>query len=603
MRIGWLIRSLVGSGRFGGGLRLLGLSAIFLAGNAEAANKEYSFETNPVRLGQKALEEGKVADAKALFEEAIANEWEVPKAHAGLAEVFVRQGNPAEAEPLFRQSIAGGSTPEAHAGLGLLLLRLGRLDESKIEIDLALKEKSDLWDGQFAKALIAIQEKKFDEAKDLLEKGKKKSKGIKDGEDRYHYGLARLHFESGDLANAESEALLAMSQNQTDPAYTTLVADIYVKRGSPALAVQTYERVLGAPGASPTAPFYHQLGGLYEKIQEPNEALRRYQEAVKVDSLYAPALRDMGRLYLLGKVYDKSTVAYSRYVQLVPDDLDALVGFTRAALETRQFKSAHDASKKAFAMDSTRTDVRLLYARSAYQDRDRERSSQLYASVADTTLFEPVDFIRLGQIAFESKKFDEARVRLTQGIEKDTTSVEGYFTLGLLEMQQGKPDAAVTALERATALAPNFSPAPLNLGIALLQAKRPVEGIAALRQAQTLAPENVQVLISLAQALASADSVGSAITEYRRAIDLEPGNTKALRGLGFCQLKRQSYGEAVTALKEATAAEPQNADGWAMLGQAYLGLNDKLRAKQAAEKALAINPNHPTAKSVLDVSR
>jgi Flp pilus assembly protein TadD len=73
--------------------------------------------------------------------------------------------------------------------------------------------------------------------------------------------------------------------------------------------------------------------------------------------------------------------------------------------------------------------------------------------------------------------------------------------------------------------------------------------------------------------------------------------------LGFCQLKRQSYGEAVTALKEATSVDPNNADGWAMLGQAYLGLNDVLHARQAAEKSLAINPNHPTGRSVLQVSQ
>jgi cytochrome c-type biogenesis protein CcmH/NrfG len=311
----------------------------------------------------------------------------------------------------------------------------------------------------------------------------------------------------------------------------------------------------------------------------------------------------MGRLYMLGKVYDRSAAAYSRYVQIVPDDLDALVDFTKVALETRQYNAAHEAAKKAFSMDSTRTDVRLLLARSAYQDRDKERAAQLYATVADTTLYEPIDYVRLGQIAFESKDFETGRRRLNEGIARDSTNVEAYFTLGILELQSGKPEAAIPALQKASELAPSFSPAPLNLGIAYLQAKRTEEGIAALRQAQSLAPENPQVLISLAQALVSADSVTAAVTEYRRALDIEPTNTKALRGLGFCHLKRQSYGEAVTALKEATAADAGNADGWAMLGQAYLGLNDVPRARQAAEKALAINPNHPTAKSVMDVSK
>jgi tetratricopeptide (TPR) repeat protein len=572
---------------------------------SSAQKKEYSFETNPVRLGMKALDEGKVAEAKAHFEEAIANQHEVPQATYGMAEVYVRQGNNTEAEPLYRKALAEcspGSLPEAHAGLGLLLLRSGRIDEARIEIDQSLKDKDDLWAGQYAKALLAIHDKQYGQAKDLLEKGKKK-KGAKEGEDKYHHGMAKLAFEQGDLATAESEALLAMTQNPSNGDYATLVADIYVKRGSPALAIQTYEKVLATPGATPTAPFYYNLGALFEKIQEPNEALRRYQEAVKIDSTYAPALKEMGRLYALGKVHDKAAAAYGRYVTLAPNDLDALIQLSKSSLETRAFKNAHEAAKRAYAMDSTRADVRLLLARSAYQDKDKETATRLYSSIPDTTLYEAIDYIRLGQIAFEGEKFDQARAHLTKGVAMDTTNVEGYFTLGLLELRQNNPDAAVTALQKATQLAPNFSPASLNLGIALLQAKRPKEGIAVLRQAQSLAPENPQVLISLAQALVSADSVTAAITEYRRALDIEPGNTKALRGLGFCQLKRQSYGEAVTALKEATSVDPNNADGWAMLGQAYLGLNDVLHARQAAEKSLAINPNHPTGRSVLQVSQ
>ncbi len=595
------VNRLVAGGRFRVPALVIGLAVLGAAGSVHAQSKTYSYETNPVRLGSKALDEGRLAEAKAQFEEAIANQWEVAQARAGLADTYVRMGNPGEAEPLYRASIAAQPTAEGHAGLGILLVQLGRVDEAKQEIDKALGMKGDLWEAQFGKALIAIEEKQYDEARKLLEKGKKKKQGLKDGEDKYHFGMGKLLFAQGDLAGAETEALLAMTMNTTTPAFTTLVADIYVQRGVPALAIQTYQKVLAQPGATPTAPFMHQLGTLFEKIQEPNEALRHYQEAVKADSMYAPALRDMARLYTLANVYDKATVAYSRYVQIVPDDLESLVGFTRAALETRQYKSAHDAAKRAFAMDSTRTDIRLLFARSAYQDHDKERATQLYASVTDSTLFEPVDYIRLGQIAYEAKRFDEARAKLYEGTTRDSTAVEGFFTLGILEMQQGNPEAAVAALRKTVELAPTFSPGPLNLGIALLQAKQAEEGIAALRQAQTLAPENPQVLISLAQALVSADSVTAAIAEYRRAIDLEPTNGKALRGLGFCQLKRQSYGEAVTALKDATVADPQSADGWAMLGQAYLGLNDVLRAKQAAAKALAINPSHPTAKSVADI--
>src|SRR5688572_21473293 len=282
-----------------------------------------------------------------------------------------------------------------------------------------MKENDDLWVAQYSKALMAIHDKNFPQAKDLLDEGKKK-KGTKEGEDKYHYGMAKLAYEQGDMQTAESEALLAMALNPSQGDYATLVADIYVKRGSPALAIQTYEKVLATPGMTPTAPFYYNLGSLFEKIQEPNEALRRYQEAVKIDSTYAPALKDMGRLYALGKVHDKAAAAYGRYVSIVPNDMDALVQLSKSSLETRSFKMAHDAAKRAYAMDSTRADVQLLLARSAYQDKDKETATRLYSSMTDTTLYEAIDYIRLGQIAFEGDKFEEARQHLTKGVSMDS---------------------------------------------------------------------------------------------------------------------------------------------------------------------------------------
>jgi tetratricopeptide (TPR) repeat protein len=311
----------------------------------------------------------------------------------------------------------------------------------------------------------------------------------------------------------------------------------------------------------------------------------------------------MGRLYMAGTVYDKALLAYTRYVQTAPEDLEALTNLTKAALELKQFKAAHEAAKRAFAIDSTRVDLRLLYARSAAQDKDAARAAELYATVADTTLLESVDHVRLGGMDFEAKRYDEARTHLHAAVTKDSSSVEGFFILGLVELRRNDPEAAAAALQKASELNPKFAQAPLNLGIALLQAKRPVEGIAALRKAETLAPENPQVLISLAQALVSADSTAGAVEVYRRAIEIDPENARAHRGLGVCQIQAKNYGGAVTALKQATVLESGNADSWALLGQAYLGLNDLMHARQAAERALSIDSNHGTGRSVMDVVR
>jgi Tfp pilus assembly protein PilF len=84
---------------------ILGLVALllpFLSGASSAAKKSYSYETDPVRLGLKAVEEGRLDEAKANFEEALASEYETPKAHFGLAEILRREGLYADAEAKYR---------------------------------------------------------------------------------------------------------------------------------------------------------------------------------------------------------------------------------------------------------------------------------------------------------------------------------------------------------------------------------------------------------------------------------------------------------------------------------------------------------------------
>ncbi|MBD3162113.1 MAG: tetratricopeptide repeat protein, partial [Candidatus Eisenbacteria bacterium] len=94
---------------------------------AEAAKKSYRYEDDPVRLGMKALEEGKYGDAEDHFNEAIENEHQVYKARYGLGEILRLQGSYADAEPLYRQAIieknrltGNADYPEAHASLGMV---------------------------------------------------------------------------------------------------------------------------------------------------------------------------------------------------------------------------------------------------------------------------------------------------------------------------------------------------------------------------------------------------------------------------------------------------------------------------------------------------
>jgi tetratricopeptide (TPR) repeat protein len=575
------------------------------AAGASAQPPSYTFDVDPIRLGMKALEEGRLGDAKTRFGEAIDAGYQAYKARYGLAEIAVREGRLEEAEPLYRAALSGrveetgkADYPEAHAGLGLLLLREGRDLEASQEFIQAAAEKPGLWPALYGQARIFLKQGQLKEAKTLLDRGAKLD-GAKDGEDRYRFGIALYDIAVGDTAAAENEALVALALNPTEPEYGTLLASIYEKRNVPALAIDAYERALAAPGMTPTAPLLHDLGVLYQKVERYNEARDRYQQAVAIDSTYAPALKDLAHLYLLAKQYDRSAQIYLRYVLLVPGDVDALVELSQACGEIRMTAQALEAARAACAIDSTRTDARLAFARAAVQGRDKEaksRAAVTYAEFPDTSFWRATDHALFAALAIEAKDFPSARSSLGRAFALDPNLPEAYFQLGMLDLNTDRPDSAVVNLERAVALEPTSALYHLNLGIADFQARRTRDAIAPFRRALELNGELTVARVLLGQALAMSDSLGAAEVEYRKVLDVEPANARALRGLGFCAIRKARYAEAARMYEAAARAEPGNADGWAGLGNANLGLQNWEAAEAAFVKARAIDPNNPTMK-------
>lgn len=590
---------------------------IALVHTAAGSKKSYRYEDDPVRLGMKAVDEGRFDDARKLFAEAIENEHQVHKAHFGMAEVEAREQDYEEAEPLYRLAVieknkeTGSSDfPEAHAALGLVLLKLHRQAEASQEFQQALKEKGSLWEAHFGLARLLIDEGKLDEAGRHLEKGKGK-KGYQDREDLYRYGMALLQSARGDLEGAEKNAMAA-GLIYSDPEYSRLAGQILTKRGAPTLAIQYYEDLLAKPGSVILAPVLYDLAVLYqgEATRAPDQgartelytkALVKYQEAVKIDSTYAPAWKDMGTLYALAERHRDAAQSYLRYTQLRNDDMEGYLGLAASALEAGLNRPALEAARQAFRLDSTDVVVRLTLARAAYANNEKSQAQRLYATVQDTTRFEPKDHAQIGQMLVDSKQFDAAERSLRKALQRDSTLAEARFSLGLLYLNTGKPDTAVVQLKRATALRPEQPVYWMNLGIALMQLKQNREAIEPLRRAVQLAPSYVPGHSYLALALVNSDSLHAAITEYKAVLEQEPQNAAAFRGLGFCYLKRKDYGAAASVLREATNTDPGSAENWVMLGQAQALSGDNGAAIKSFEKAVQLDPTNARAKDGLKI--
>jgi tetratricopeptide (TPR) repeat protein len=578
------------------------------ATRSSATQRTYGLDEDPIRRGTKALAESRWSDARARFDEAVAADYKTDQAKYGLAEIAVKEGHPDQAEALYREALAvrfasGKEYPEASAGLGLLLFRAGRRDEAGRELDRAAAARPDLWDALYGQARLLLDAGKREEAKALLAKGADK-RGVAEGEDRYHYGMALLHLAEGDLDGAERDALIALHLDATDPEHGALVAQVYEKRNAPTLAIDAYEQALAAPGMTPTAPMLDGLGRLYQRVQRYTDARDRFVRALEVDSTYAPALRDLADVYRLAKQHEKAARIYLRYLLARPDDVDARVRLAESYLELGQFAPAAEAAKAATARDSTRTDVRFALARAGLRSTDsamRAEAAAAFLALPDTLPWKAEDLVALAGFQAESKQTDDARRSLDRALALAPDLADAHYQRGLLDLSAGRPDSAVASLEKAAQESPDSPLYHLNLGIAYYQAKRVGDSIPEFRRAVELKPELTSGRMLLAQALAVSDSVSAAAAEYRAVLDVEPANAKALRGLGFCRIRSADYRAAAKAYEAAVKAEPANADGWAGLGNAYLGLQDWDAAQKAFERARAIDPANSTMKKGMEL--
>lgn len=589
------------------------------AGAAFAQNKEYRYETDPVRLGLNSVWEGDLIKAKAYFDEAIANNYRVDEAHRGLGEILLQQGRYADSEKEFRTALAGGKqVPEANAGLGILFLRQGRAADAEAAFQAALSQDKKLWRAQYGLARLAIQKGDVDGAEDLVDSGKKK-KGIEEGEQLYRHGMALLLLAKGKPDDAETEIILAMNLAPSDPDIVATVGDVYEKKGVAERAISAYEQTLNDTRiASNKGQIHYRVGLLYEKQQKYQNAIDNYQAAIKADSTLADAYLHAGALFNSAKQYPFAMQLYDAYTRYAPNDADGYRRLAEACIESRDPRfapNAFEAASKAVQIDSTSVENRRALARAAAAVRKTEIGLEVYRSIPDS-LFEARDYMNLGLIYLgtnEEEDRDAARTNLETAVSLDSTLADAYLGLGRLDIQNEDYESAEENLFRATSLGPSTPGfAYLNLGVAQLQigaapgaddkTKRTKyeQALQSFQKSAAADQKSAQAQVYIGQTYALMNLTDAAEGAYNKALAIDPASGGALKGLGFVLIGKQRYVDAEKYLVKATETTmASDAGTWVLLGQARAYQAKVSPAQAAFQRALALDPTNKQAKEGL----
>jgi Flp pilus assembly protein TadD len=151
-----------------------------------------------------------------------------------------------------------------------------------------------------------------------------------------------------------------------------------------------------------------------------------------------------------------------------------------------------------------------------------------------------------------------------------------------------------TLFSHALAVTRNNDVAENNLGIVLLQKGQLDEAISKLEAAIDLRPENGPAHDNLAKALLQKGRFAEAMVHYRKFLEIEPGNVEARNILGTALIQQGHVREAIEQWQNALRIDPENGNAasnlaWVFATCPETSSRDGARAVELGQKALRIS--------------
>jgi len=194
------------------------------------------------------------------------------------------------------------------------------------------------------------------------------------------------------------------------------------------------------------------------------------------------------------------------------------------------------------------------------------------------------------------RRFGEAIDAYFVALERGDKRATVWSNLGLALQAKADYPSAMRCYESALAVNPEHIEALYNLGLLRYELDDFSGAARCYRQALRLDPIEADVLNNLGNALYCTQQLDEAIAMYQRALSQQPDNPTFLRNLG---LAAQAGGNIEIA-REVLRQQERDPQMWVGTGMSLQRRGDSDGAISAYRRALALQPDEPTARHLLD---
>jgi len=275
--------------------------------------------------------------------------------------------------------------------------------------------------------------------------------------------------------------------------------------------VSVWQRAIAVTGNNYDA--HDMLGRAFGVRERMDEAIREFQEVVRLNPGFAEAQNSLGRAWEAKGRVNEAMACYQKALEVRPD-------YTVAQINLG-----------ALLLRMGRVDEAIVHYQKALQIEPD------YAEAHNN----------LGFALYSKERFDEAIVHYQKALQVEPYHPEVHVNLGITLLKKGRVDEAIVHLQKALQIKPDLAIAHFNLGIALLQKGSVDEGIVHLQKALEIKPTIAEAHYTLGFALYSKGRLDEAIREFQETLKLKPDYADASNDL-----------VTILGLKEKLAKQPTN---------------------------------------------
>jgi len=266
--------------------------------------------------------------------------------------------------------------------------------------------------------------------------------------------------EKKDLDKALTYIQAAQNVNDKNPEVYIILGDYYRERDriDQSNAIKQYNLALQIDSLYTRAIV--RKGHIYLLSENYDEGLKYFNDAIRIDATFAPAYREKAELMKMAQRYNPAIETYAKYLEL-NNSCRVRQRYASFVFMTKDYKKAVETLNDALPCNDKNAFMYRLLGWSYYETGDYAKGMDYLnrffamAEVNGRPSIIPEDYAYKGKLLLKSGQDSLAIEFLKTAIEKNETFLEGYSEIAAIYFKQKKYAEAIRYYEMKAAKASN----------------------------------------------------------------------------------------------------------------------------------------------------